>query len=83
VSAWPPRWIATFKQEDTGLRPANGVLKSVTRIESRLLRLTMRFKGREYVGMLTWNPPPLLAAVEPVLRTNMGREIQVIGEVDI
>ena len=83
LSAWPPRWIATFKPEDPGQRPGNGVLESVTRIESRLLRLTMRFEGREYVGMLTWDPPPSLADIEPVLRANRGREIQVIGELNI
>jgi hypothetical protein len=83
LSAWPPRWIATFKREDMGPLPGNGVLESVTRIESRLLRLTMRFKDREYVGMLTWDPPPSLADIEPMLRANLGREIQVIGELDV
>ena len=83
LSAWPPRWVATVKREDTGPLPGNGVLESIARIESRLLRLTMRFERRKYVGMLTWDPPPSLADIELLLRANLGREIQMIGELDV
>ena len=43
----------------------------------------MRFERREYVGMLTWDPPPSLADIELLLRANLRREIQMIGELDV
>jgi hypothetical protein len=48
-----------------------------------LLRLTMKFEARTYMGILSWDPPPRLAAVENVLRANLGRQIQVIGDLDV
>jgi hypothetical protein len=33
--------------------------------------------------MRTWDPPPSLADSEPLLRVNLGPEIQVIGELDV
>ena len=64
--------------------PRNGVLESFERIEdSTLLKLTMRFEMREYVGMLTRDPPPSIEAVEQLLQANLGREIGEIGELDV
>jgi hypothetical protein len=64
--------------------PTSGVLESLERIEeSTLLKLTMRFEAREYVGMLTWDPPPSIEAVEQLLQANLGREIGAIGDLDV
>ena len=43
----------------------------------------MMFEGREYIGIVRWDPPPPPAAVESVLRANLGRETRAIGDLDI
>ncbi len=88
ISAWPPRWEGRFRQGDTWDTIAtlgDGVLASVRPLEntSAHLRLTMIFEGREYIGIVRWDPPPPPAAVESVLRANLGRETRAIGDLDI
>lgn len=84
VRARPPRWLGSFHPVDTMPMPGEGVLASVTRVaKTSLLRLTMTFDGREHSGTLRWDPPPLLDAVESVLKANLGREIRAIGDLDI
>ena len=84
VPAWPLHWGASTGLEQLMPMPRNGVLESVERIEdSTLLKLTMRFETREYVGMLTWDSPPSIEAVEQLLQANLGREIGEIGELDV
>jgi hypothetical protein len=64
--------------------PGDGLLQSVMRLESSpVLRLSMRFDANEYTGLLAWDPPPPLAAVESLLKANLGREIRVISDLDI
>jgi len=65
--------------------PGDGVLASVMSVENpaTLLRLTMRFDAREHTGILRWDTPPTLLAVESLLRANLGREIRSIGALDV
>ena len=64
--------------------PGDGVLQSVMRLKSSpVLRLTIRFDANEYTGLLAWDAPPPLAAVESILRANLGREIRTIGDLDV
>jgi hypothetical protein len=85
ASAWPPRWIGHFQAGDTLPMPGDGVLASVMSVENpaTLLRLTMRFDAREHTGILRWDTPPTLFAVESLLRANLGRAIQAIGEIEV
>jgi hypothetical protein len=83
VPAWPPRWVGSFHPE-TVLTPADGVLESVMRAShNTILRLTMRFDGREHTGILIWDAPPTAAAVERVLKTNLGAGMGILGNLDI
>jgi len=43
----------------------------------------MVYDGREHMGNLEWDPPPALADVEKTLTANLGREIKVIGELNV
>ncbi len=88
VSAWPPRWTIPLREGDTwtsGPKPGEGVLEAVMRHEDdeTLLRLTMRFDAREYTGILTWDGLPLVTALENLLRGSIGREIRVIGGLNL
>ena len=64
--------------------PDEGVLEFVM-VSSRktILILTMRFDARQYTGVLSWDAPPSLAAVENLLGANLGAEIRAIGDLDI
>jgi len=61
---------------------AEGVLVSVKRFEDHLT-LRMRYEGREHTGRLQWDPPPVLTALEQILRANLGKAIRDLGELDV
>ena len=63
---------------------ADGVLESVSvrRLEDRLT-LRMRYKGREHMACLSWDPPPSLTDVEQVLRAHLGNTITDIGDLEV
>jgi hypothetical protein len=81
IFAWPPRWEGALQPAT----PDEGVLESVMRLDNAttLLRLSMRCDARKHTCLLAWDAPPPLAAVESLLDANLGREIRVIGELDI
>ena len=84
VRAWPPQWTRSSRQ-DPMPPPDAGVLEAVRAPENvtTLLWLTMRHDMRNYMGILKWDAPPPLDAVESVLSANLLREIRVIGDLDI
>jgi hypothetical protein len=55
---------------------------SVKRVEDHLA-LRMRYEGREHTGRLQWDAPPMLTAVEQILRANLGKAILDLGELDV
>jgi len=61
---------------------AEGVLVSVKRLED-YLALRMRHEGREHTGRLQWDPPPVLTALEQILRANLGKAIKELGELEV
>ena len=82
VSVWPPAWGSSLGPGDKMAGSYDGVLESVERMENRL-RLRIKYEGREYAGSLEWEPPPAIEAVETVLKSNLGRVIRAIGDLDI
>ncbi len=47
------------------------------------LTIVTRPDAREYIGVLSWDAPPSLPAIEHLLQANIGRGIGVIGELDV
>jgi len=43
----------------------------------------MEFDTNKYTGILKWDRPPALDAVERLLKANLGREIGEIGDLDV
>jgi hypothetical protein len=83
IHVWPPRvWASSYKAGDKFAVGDVGVLTGVKRRDNRL-SLTMRYDDREHTGGLEWDPPPALADVERVLKSNLGREIKTLGELDV
>jgi hypothetical protein len=87
VAAWPPRWTTPFRTGDTWdslPKRGEGILESITRREGddTCLLLTMRFEARPHTGILRWEGPPPVAALEDLLNTHVGREIRWIGDQD-
>ena len=81
IPAWPPRWIGSF--HPGAALAGDAVLASVTPANNTDLRLTIKFDTIEYAGILKWDRPPGLDAVERLLKANLGREIGEIGELDV
>lgn len=83
VTAWPPRvWTSAGGVFTPGYL---GVLKSVQRIRDRefgdWLAVVAVHEGREHLGALRCDGPPTLSEVERVLRGQIGRPIQDIGNI--
>jgi hypothetical protein len=82
--AWPPCWIGSFALVDPTPMPGTAVLESLARVGvGRQLSIDIRFEKRKYVGLLSWDGPPSLPAVERLLQAHIGRGIGVIGELDV
>ena len=81
ITAWPPRWTGSFHPR--AALAGDAVLASVTPANNTDLRLTIKFDTIEYAGILKWDRPPALDAVERLLKANLGREIGEIGELDV
>jgi len=83
MRAWPPIWVPGGRGLSDAFG-ADGVLESVSvrRLEDRL-SLRMRYKGREHMACLPWDPPPSPRDVEQALRTPIGNTIRDIGELDV
>ena len=81
VHAWPPIWMPGGRVSKGGFG-AEGVLVSVKRLEDHLA-LRMRYEGRDHTGRLQWDPPPVLTALEQILRANLGKAIQDLGELGV
>jgi hypothetical protein len=83
MRAWPPIWVPGGRGPSDAFG-ADGVLESVSvRRREERLSLRMRYKGREHMACLSWDPPPSLIDVEQVLRTHLGTTIRDIGELDV
>ena len=82
IRAWPPVWVPGGREPSDAFG-ADGVLESVSvrRLEERL-SLRMRYRDREHMACLSWDPPPSLTDVERVLRAHPGKTIRDIGELD-
>jgi hypothetical protein len=64
--------------------PGDGVLEfEMPGAIDTILSLTMRFDGREHTGILSWHLPPPRAAVENLLKANLGNQIRAIGDLDV
>jgi hypothetical protein len=69
---------------DSTPMPGTAVLESLARVGvGHQLSIDIRFEKRKYVGLLSWDGPPSLPAVEHLLQAHIGRGIGVIGELDV
>ena len=83
VAAWPPRvWASAGSVFTAGHL---GVLKSVQRIRDReigdWLAVVADYEGRDHHGAFRCDGPPSLTELEHVLRGQIGRPIQAIGDI--
>ena len=81
MHAWPPVWMPGGWALD-GEFGSEGILVSVRRLEGSL-SLRMRYDGCEHNGRLQFDPPPMLAAVEEILRANLGKAIRDLGDLEV
>jgi hypothetical protein len=72
----------SYGRGDTFITADQGVLRSVER-HGESLRLAIDFDGRIHTGTLLWDAPPTPERVEEALRANIGKEMKVIGEIDV
>ena len=78
---WPLR-VWTSHGGDSFAVSHHAVLARVLRIGDRLT-ITVKYDNREHTGILEWDPPPAVEAVEAVLRANLGIEIGTLGDLKV
>src|SRR5258705_12371880 len=73
--AWPPCWIGSFALVDSTPRSAPALLESLARVGvGRQLSINIRFEARKYIGVLSWDGPPSVSAVEQAARHGVPLE---------
>lgn len=83
-SVWPPQWASSYGPGDRFALGDEGVLTGVrVNAKERHLMLTMRWEGRENVGVLQWDGPPDLKTVENLLKDQVGKSIRDVGNLDL
>ena len=82
VSVWPPEWGGSYGRGDTFAMGDQGVLVAVER-QGDHLTLTIEHEGRKQSGILQWDAPPSLDAVEKVLQAHLGEPIKALGDLDV
>lgn len=83
-SAWPPQWGGFYSGADRFAHSEEGVLKEIKNGPGpRDITLVMEWDGREHVGILQWDGPPEPEKLEVLLRNQIGRAIQEVGDLDV
>lgn len=78
---WPLR-VWTSHGGDSFAVSHHAVLARVRRIGDRLI-IVVKYDNREHTGLLEWDPPPPVEAVEDVLRAHLGIEIGTLGDLKV
>lgn len=78
---WPLR-VWTSHGGDSFAVSHHAVLSRVRRIGDRLI-IAVKYDNREHTGLLEWDPPPPVEAVEDVLRAHLGIEIGTLGDLKV
>jgi hypothetical protein len=78
---WPVR-VWTSHGGDSFAVSHHAVLARVRRIGDRLT-IAVKYDNREHTGILEWDPPPAVEAVEAVLRAHLGIEIRMVGDLKV
>jgi hypothetical protein len=78
---WPLR-VWTSHGGDSFAVSHHAELARVRRIGDRLT-IAVKYDNREHTGILEWDPPPAVEAVEAVLRAHLGNEIGTLGDLKV
>jgi hypothetical protein len=81
---WPPFWTATPPDRDDKPIGEVGILEDV--VMSNLIEklfIFMQHEGFRYMGFLTFDDPPFCHEIYSVLKSNVGRSIKEIGDIDL
>jgi hypothetical protein len=62
--------------------PGEAILEDVTH-STNVPFLSLTFEGLGHKGVLRWDEPPALEAIATLIRANVGRTIDEIGDLDI
>lgn len=81
---WPPTWNKTKDSIPTVVGEV-GVLKFVHSHRGGSLRcyIVMEHENEKYVGDLLFDDPALARQITVLLRTNVGRTLKEIGDIEV
>jgi hypothetical protein len=85
LKAWPPLWRATLPYNDNKLIGEIGILKDVMmsdQIDNKIF-MFMQHEGFRYMGFLTFDDSPFCHEIYRLLKSNVGRSIKEIGDIDL
>ena len=82
---WPPLWTTTRHDYDDKPSGEIGTLEEVLVHEllDNKIFLFMMFEGSRYTGFLSFDDERFCSQIYTVLKSNMGRSIKDIGDIDL
>ena len=85
IHNWPPLWTCAKKNGAKTVMGEVGVLKYVyanTRVSDKCY-LVIEHEHENYIGCLTFDDRAFCAQVSLLLRSQIGRTIETIGDLDL
>lgn len=83
---WPPRWTTADRDRDDKPTGEVGMLEDVmmsTAVDENKIFLFIEFRGFRYMGSLFIDNPPFHSEMFRLLKSNVGRSIKEIGDLDV
>jgi hypothetical protein len=81
---WPPLWSATHPDRDDKPIGEVGVLEDVVMsLMDNKVFIFMQHEGFRYMGFLTFDDSPFCHEIYRLLKSNLGKSIKEIGDIDL
>jgi hypothetical protein len=87
ICTWPPSWTTIHRDRNDKPRGEIGVLTQV--VMNDLLQpntkvfIFIEYNGFRYMGLLSFDDAQFCRAIYTLLRSNIGRSISEIGDLDV
>ena len=84
-SSWPPKWTTTHLDRDDKPIGEVGILEDIMMSEliDNKVFIFMQHQSYRYMGFLGFDDPSFCNEIYRLLKSNLGRSIEEIGDLDV
>ena len=83
--SWPPLWTTPHSDKDDKPVGEIGILEdvAVSNLINNKIFLFMRYRSYRYMGVLAFDDPAFCRVIFTILKNNVDRSIEEIGDLDL